>query len=121
MVTWRGDEGTGADYYLNVENAFATAPYLASLVNSVQGEKVILAHSLGNTVVSSAMQDYGMQVGKYFALNSAVASEAYDPSLADTSTNSPLTHVDWDEFEPRTWSAQWHSLFALSDDRSRLT
>ncbi|MBR3085468.1 MAG: hypothetical protein IKH04_03600 [Kiritimatiellae bacterium] len=95
MVTWRGDEGTGADYYLNVENAFATAPYLASLVNSVQGEKVILAHSLGNTVVSSAMQDYGMQVGKYFALNSAVASEAYDPSLADTSTNSPLLSRMW--------------------------
>jgi hypothetical protein len=121
MVTWESDAGTAADYYLNVENAFETAPCLASLVNSVQGDKVILAHSLGNMVVSSAIQDHDMSVGKYFALNSAVASEAYDATLFDTATNNPLVHSEWVSFTNASWSATWHGCFGSNDDRSRLT
>jgi len=126
MVTWESDasptlDPLGIDYYMNVVNAFATAPHLANLVNSVQGDKIILAHSLGNMVVSSAIQDHNMQVDKYFALNSAVASEAYDAGLFDTATDNPLVHSEWVDYTNTCWSANYHDFFGSGDDRSRLT
>ena len=115
---WKSD---GIDYYWAVNNAFLTASNLAAVVNSVPGEKVVMAHSLGNMVVSSAFADHGMNAGKYFALNAAVASEAFDSTLFNTSTNNPLVHTDWHEYLPRTWSACWNELFTSTDDRSKLT
>jgi len=41
-------------------------------------QKFIMAHSLGNIVVSSAIQDFGMNIDAYFAIDAAVATEAYD-------------------------------------------
>ena len=92
-----------------------------AVVNSVPGEKVVMAHSLGNMVVSSAFADHGMVADKYFALNAAVASEAFDSSLFDTKTNNPLVHTEWHEYQPKTWSACWHELFTSGDDRRELT
>ena len=121
MVTWNGNPSDGIDYYWAVNNAFITSSNLAAVVNSVSGEKVVMAHSLGNMVVSSAFQDHGMNAGKYFALNAAVASEAFDATLFDTATNNPLVHTAWHDYHPRTWSACWNELFPAPDDRSRLT
>ena len=121
MVTWRGDQRTQADYYLNATNAFATAPFLSTLVNSVQGEKIVMAHSLGNMVVSSAIQDHNMQVAKYFALNAAVASEAFDATLFDDDSANPLVHSGWVDYTNACWSANYHALFDANDDRSKLT
>ena len=104
-----------------VNNAFLTSSNLATVVNSVAGEKVVMAHSLGNMVVSSAFADHGMVADKYFALNAAVASEAFDSSLFDTTTNNPLVHTEWHEYQPKTWSACWHELFTGGDDRNKLT
>ncbi len=58
MVTWNGDAGvvSGFNYQGNVYNAFLTAPTLAAYVNTHgTGSKVVMAHSLGNMVVSSAI------------------------------------------------------------------
>ncbi len=124
MVTWNGDAGmvSGFNYHGNVYNAFLTAPTLAAYVNSHgTGSKVVMAHSLGNMVVSSAIQDHGMQVAKYFMLNAAVPAEAFDPSLADASPSNVLVHDYWREYTNRTWAAKWHELFPPSDDRNRLT
>lgn len=41
---------------------------------------MLMAHSLGNMVVSSMMQDYGLAVSKYLMCDSAVPSAAYYPS-----------------------------------------
>ena len=82
-----------------------------------------MAHSLGNMVVSSAIEDHNMQVDKYFMLNAAVASEAFDSSMANMSTNSSnyMLQDDWYGYLPRTWASQWHELFDLPDRRATLS
>ncbi len=123
-VTWDGNEGAndGAlNYHGNVVNAFETAPALAALVNGVSGEKVVMAHSLGNMVVSSAIQDHGMQVAKYFMLNAAVPAEAYNAALFDASPSNILVHDHWRQYLPRTWACLWHERFDAPDDRAKLT
>ena len=54
-----------------------------------------MAHSLGNVVASSMIQDYGLQVSKYLMCNSAVPAEAYDMTLTPTNV---LVHKDWNEY-----------------------
>ena len=78
-----------------------------------------MAHSLGNMVVSSMIQDHGLTVSKYLMCNSAVPAEAYDP---DPSLRVPqLVHPDWEEYPSNTWTASYHSLFdGLPDDRRLL-
>ncbi len=58
-------------------------------------------------VVSSAFQDHGMNAGKYFALNAAVASEAFDATLFETATNNPLVHTAWHDYHPRFSGSGW--------------
>ena len=121
-VTWQGDEhivNPAMSYHRNVVNAFETAQTLAQTVNAISGEKIIIAHSLGNMVVSAAIQDYGMVVDKYFALNSAVPVEAYDPN--GYSMELSLIHEAWDGYLTRTWASEWHNLFPSSNWRSQLT
>ena len=79
-----------------------------------------MAHSLGNMVVSSMIQDHGLTVSKYLMCNSAVPAEAYDP---DPSLRVPqLVHPDWEVYPTNTWAASYHSLFDgfPDDDRRRL-
>ena len=76
-VTWDGDDGMfdgRLNYHGNVANAFSAASNFCGCVEGATGAKIVLAHSLGNMVVSSAIQDYGLAVDKYFMLNAAVAS-----------------------------------------------
>ena len=121
-ITWYGDKGTSANYQENVNHAFKTAPFLKDYVSSFSGAKIMLAHSLGNMVVSSAIQDYDMSVQKYLMLDAAVASEAFDASLFnDSANNNPMLHADWRGYEPQTWSANFHELYALPDTRAKLT
>ena len=52
-VDWRSDIGGPANYHQNASNAFVVASQLASTINAIPGDKVMIAHSLGNMVVSS--------------------------------------------------------------------
>jgi len=55
-------------------------------------------------------------------LNAAVASEAFDTSIFNNSTNNnPMLHADWRGYEPRTWSANFHELCPEADSRTQLT
>ncbi|MDD3585226.1 MAG: alpha/beta hydrolase [Kiritimatiellae bacterium] len=128
-VTWEGDIGwpNALRYHEDVVSAFATAPHLKNYVNGLSGEKIMMAHSLGNMVVSSAIADHGMSVHKYFMFNAAVPAEAYDPTLwnATVAANN-MVHEDWADYLPRTWSALYHQLFDPdlvfgNDDRHSLT
>ncbi len=79
-----------------------------------------MAHSLGNMVVSSMIQDRGLVPARYLMCNSAVPAEAYDP---DPSLRVPqLVHPDWEEYPTNSWAASWHSLFDSfpNDDRRLL-
>ena len=127
-VTWKGDIGriNGLNFREDVVSAFAAAQHIRDyVVSSLSGEKIVMAHSLGNMVVSSAIADHGMGVGKYFMLNAAVPAEAYDESSwhSDDSGLNPMMHNDWSGYAGRTWSARWHELFLNNpnDDRALLT
>jgi len=116
-VDWRGDIGSKANYHQNASNAFEVATQLAPVLSALPGEKVIMAHSLGNMVVSSMIQDHRLQVSKYIMCNSAVPAEAYDASV---SLRVPqLVHPDWEEYPTVSWAATWYTLFANDPDDDR--
>jgi len=131
-VTWSGDTGASISYEENVNNIFLTASNYAARVNAIKAtnnsEVVALAHSLGCMFTSAALVDGGMLADKFFALNGAVAAEAFDAGMADMRTNSlnRLLHPDWRGYKARTWASIWHRLFTNSaafsgDDRVALT
>jgi len=123
-VSWPGNLGTKADYYLNVQSARDTAAQLAPIVNAMPGEKIWMAHSLGNMLTGYAIADCGMNVDKYFALNAAVPSEAYDVATVDErdSPDNHMQHSNWLGYSNRTWASSWYKLFPpQSDDRRKLT
>ena len=90
-VEWKGDQSwveffgqkVTPNYHVNVENAFAAARPFADACKKLPGEKILVAHSLGNVLVSSAIRDHGLDYTKYVMLNAAVPSEAYDASAYD--------------------------------------
>ena len=49
-VDWRSDIGGPANYQENASNAFVVASQIANTIKSIPGEKVVMAHSLGNVV-----------------------------------------------------------------------
>ena len=140
-VLWRGNESQAwvpkvpfvtedngyatRNYHQNVLNAFRTASAFASRVNSLPGaRKYMIAHSLGNMLVSAARQDHGLQYDKYFMLNAAVPVEAYDPVDGVTSDSyHDMTPAEWRPYEDRVRSTHWYELFLSSpnDERSKLT
>lgn len=131
VVAWRGDEGQGdywlaglttPDYQGNVENAFASASGLASAVNALPGRKYMMAHSLGNMVVSAAAQDHGLMYNRYFMLNAAVPVEAYDPTGGVTDeTLNRMTPDTWRGYPNHLRASRWYDLFESGDARRNLT
>ena len=110
--------GEAPNYYANVEHAFATASRFVQDCGSLPGSKVILAHSLGNMLVSSAIKDHGLSgYTKYYMLNAAVPMEAYDK---DASAAEMIDH-DWRAVSNRVYSSEWWQLFASQDGRRKLT
>ena len=119
-VTWRSDIGSDANYQENVSNAFFTASVIAQQIKELPGAKVLMAHSLGNMVCSSMIQDYGLVPACYLMCNSAVPAEAYD---SDSSLRVPqLVHPEWVEYPTNSWASSWHWLFRNepNDDRKFL-
>jgi len=132
-VQWRGNEGqppldlplvgyVTPNYYGNVQNAFQTASALSNAMETVQGPKWFLAHSLGNMLVSAAIQDYGMPHEKYFMLNAAVAMEAFDPTNGITqASHDNMTPEAWTNYTDRVRATHWYELFPGNDGRRSLT
>ena len=119
FVSWWSDKGaTGANYQENVSNAFVTASSIAGTVKAIPGDKVLMAHSLGNMVVSSMIEDHGLVPSAYIMCNSAVPIEAFDPGIEGTNV---LVHSEWVDYPTNTWSKSWYSLFPANDARSKLT
>jgi hypothetical protein len=72
-------------------------------------------------MVSSAICDHGLKAEKFFMMNSAVAKEAYIPSII-TMERNVMSHPDWrtDSVYPdKLWASNWHDLF--TDARKKLT
>jgi hypothetical protein len=123
-MTWEGELGvlTALHYHDNVTNAFAVASGFASALQGVDGEKIVLAHSLGNMIVSEAIRTNSLHVDKYFMLNAAIAAECFAPALFnDSPANNNMVDPEWIAYTNVTWASKWHELFPSDDDRSRLT
>ena len=119
-VEWRGDQSQikfdllgvnfTPNYHVNVENAFAAARPFADACKKLPGEeKILVGHSLGNVLISSAIKDYGLDYTKFVMLNAAVAREAfdadaYDEDMVDEDWLGVTNHLDW--------ASRWYRNFA---------
>ena len=116
-VTWSSDIGSDANYQENVSNAFFTASAITQQIKGMPGAKVLMAHSLGNMVCSSIVQDYELVPDCYLMCNSAVPAEAYDP---DSTLRVPqLVHPEWTEYPTNSWASSWHWLFRNEPNDNR--
>ena len=128
-VTWYGNDGVfwdafdgGDNYHGNVVHAFETASVFASQFATLSGDTTVLAHSLGNMVVCSAIQDHGFRPARYFMLNAAVPAESFDATQWNTDeTNNPFEFEDWVGHPAKSWASCWHELFPTNDIRHKLT
>lgn len=126
-VSWEGNEDplgilwpVAISYHLDVRNAFDISAQFANNVTALSGQKHVIAHSLGNMVVSSAIEDYGLNITSYFMIDAAIAIEAFNSSQLAAGNMRP---ANWIPYFDRTWAANWHKLwrFNTSDNRNQLT
>ena len=119
-----GDIGP-VNYGFSVIGAFVAAKLFQEKLHDFRGERTtILAHSLGNMVASSMINDYGFVATNYIMLNAAVPVEAYgSPIQADGN----MVHEYWrpvngsPRFPTRVMAAEWNMLFSETDPRSLVT
>jgi len=116
-VDWRGDESqkyvptqgdSSPNYYVNVKHAFMTAGALTTAMATLPGRKVMLAHSLGNMLVSAAIKDHNLAYDKYYMLNAAVPMEAYDENAYD----DLMVDGAWEDLDESFRAAHFSELFA---------
>jgi len=106
VSNWTFDGTASPDYYGNVLHAFQTAKALATETAKLPGEKVFIAHSLGNILTSAAIKDWDLQYSRYFMLNAAVATEAYDGTAYEPTMIDPA----WEKVDANYRSSRWHKL-----------
>ena len=125
-VTWNGAETQPLayglftpDYHTNVVNAFLTASNLASFLGTLtNGPTTLAAHSLGNMVALSAINDWNALISNYFMIDAAVAVEAVQGNAVQ---DVNMIHSEWVPYANRLYSHDWHGLFSTGDGRSALT
>jgi pimeloyl-ACP methyl ester carboxylesterase len=132
-VTWYGYDTQGSfglpglgdvtcDYQVNVDHAFNTASNLSVFLSSLPGGPItIAAHSLGNMVTLSALNDWNAPIANYFMMDAAVAIEAIDPSA---SPQPAMVYSSWastNNYASRLYASYWWTMFTNSDARSTLT
>lgn len=130
-ITWAGNQGvTGLDYHASVEHSFVAGERLAAYVaaqNAASGSlaptnNVFMAHSLGNMVVASAIQDHGLTPAKVIMLNAAIPSEAINEATFNASPrHNGLVPDDWKEYLPITWCSCWYQLWGGTLPQGKLT
>ena len=125
-VGWYGDYNlvsgkfNAMHYHRDAYNALQSASAFANLVGGTSGNKIVIAHSLGNMVASKAIRD-GLVVSKYFMLDAAIPSEAFDATLQDETAAVRRKYVpsSWRSYNSLSWAANWHRWFP-EDDRGML-
>ncbi len=104
--------GESLDYYINVRHALDVALNFSVAANGLSGSKVMLAHSLGNMLVSEAARYHLLEYSKYYMLNAAVPMEAYD----DDANAQEMSEHGWNDVDPSKWAANWSEHILYSDD-----
>ncbi len=65
------------NYFVNVANALAAAKPFAEACKRLSGEKILVGHSLGNVLISSAIKDHGLDYTKFVMLNAEIAGKDF--------------------------------------------
>jgi hypothetical protein len=137
-VLWRGDDINAVNFQLDVGHAWQQAPYVRKLLNNLQGDTVVIAHSAGNMVTMAALcyetvgslSDGSAQivaasrpahVKNYFAIDAAVPLEALSDSDRTETSRALMRHHTWIGYDERLWPTHWHRLFPSADGRHALT
>ena len=107
-----------APFCLGAAGVCASPSALAASCTNLPGRKVMIAHSLGNVLVSSAAVDHNLDYDRYYMLNAAVAMEAYDRAeLSEDMVDSNWATND----VPLAYRAsRWSGMFGSDDFRSML-
>ena len=100
-----------------VKNAFDLSGRFTEICDSFSGKLVLIGHSAGNYLISSAVEDHGLAYTDYFMLNSTVPSEAYDASAE----NENMIPAEWAEIDPSLRASRWSSQFEENDFRSTVS
>jgi hypothetical protein len=111
-ITWNGD--TGLDYHKAVFYALQTGQ---SFNVSLGSDVTIAAHSLGNMVVSQAIQSGSLIPNRYYMLNAATPNEAYGTGGSSTD----MVEKDWTSVGSSFYASNWHQQFSGSDARNALS
>ncbi len=133
-ITWDSDELL-PNYHRAVFQAFQTGDVLGGALSSFTGnaDVTIAAHSLGNMVVSHAIQDGGFRPSRYYSINAAVAREAYTTTGIDNVEKRRMVESSWKsywDYNPNNLAdpplkhllaANWHELLPTEDNRSKLS
>ena len=127
-VTWEAADTQVAgevtiNLQTNIVNAFNTAPMLNNFLNGLPGTNVVAAHSLGNMVVLSALNDYTNQsINTYFMIDAAVPMEAVQGYQGQTGPMlAEMIHSEWTAYANKLYASDWRQLFPTNDARSTLT
>ena len=139
-VSWYGDPPAlaNAHYHNAVVEAFAVASEFRMFLMGFESPPDLAAHSLGNGVVGIALNDAavsGNLIRNYFALDAAMALEAYGDIANNTNmvcgepfnlmevelVPSDTFECSWREYPDDVWASEWYRLFDASDFRSTLT
>lgn len=120
-VDWRGDVGQfelpsgtkeSAEYYEACCAAFMSSKALKENLMKYDQKRVILAHSLGNVLASSAIKDQKLGYEKYYMLNAAAPVLAYEPARAD----ELMVNSEWLGVKKNYRATHWHRLFDAKKD-----
>ena len=107
------------NYHTNEVHACATVPMFTNFLASLSGTTVVAAHSLGNMVVLSALNDYHVQsIGTYFMIDAAIPMEAIQ---GNATPDSHLYYPDWIAYADKLNASHWFQLFSSGDGRNALT
>lgn len=120
-VTWDGAQSDGKKnpgryYHQDAAHAFTSGKLLRGFVDDqrrkgkLKGEVSVMAHSLGNMVVSAAVAIEKMKIDRYLMLDAAVPVEAYDGEKDDDRMINPA----WKEYPKNSFCSKWHELFEAS-------
>ena len=132
-ITWHGDELL-PNYHRAVFQAFQTGDVLKNALSFTgTADVTIAAHSLGNMVVSHAIQDGEFRPKRYYSINAAVPREAYNTTGIDNAEKKGMVESKWKQYwnyNPNNLdelplkyllAANWHELFLTDDNRNKLT
>ena len=138
-VCWFSNEGLAGDYLINCLHALETQSFLARDLFRIgvdPGKTTLIAHSLGNMLLSALVSDHErtkrqqFRPGGYVMLNAALPQEVLsgtgdkrcdtDPQLASVAlpaeaagsiTDHIMTHPHWRDLNRRVFANRWFQLW----------